>query len=184
MVVSAGHVTSGPGAGNGGRPGFRSARTPTGAPRLAGPYGRLRQPGASRLSSIMGRADGAKPTHGDAVILARIPDRTRLEKIILKRARAETIRNGGAWRSGGGLRGVNAPSPCGFLDVNPSQVMPEGSPIPDPFPPVPASAPAPAARRQPVERTPPVRRISGSEHGGWPLFCRLLLWATRKNGGK
>lgn len=26
---------------------------------------------------------------------------------------------------------------------------------------------------------PFLRRTSGSQHGGWPLFCRLLLWATR-----
>jgi hypothetical protein len=24
-----------------------------------------------------------------------------------------------------------------------------------------------------------LRRTSSSQHGGWPLFCRLLLWATR-----
>ena len=28
---------------------------------------------------------------------------------------------------------------------------------------------------------PSLKRVSGSEHGGWPLFCRLLLWATRNN---
>lgn len=28
---------------------------------------------------------------------------------------------------------------------------------------------------------PFLKRVSGSEHGGWPLFCRLLLWATRNN---
>ncbi|WP_395614045.1 hypothetical protein [Allosphingosinicella sp.] len=24
-------------------------------------------------------------------------------------------------------------------------------------------------------------RVSSSRNGGWPLFCRLLLWATRNN---
>ena len=28
---------------------------------------------------------------------------------------------------------------------------------------------------------PFLRRTSGSRNGGWPLFCRLLLWATRNN---
>lgn len=28
---------------------------------------------------------------------------------------------------------------------------------------------------------PFLRRTSGSQNGGWPLFCRLLLWATRHN---
>ena len=28
---------------------------------------------------------------------------------------------------------------------------------------------------------PFLRRTSSSRNGGWPLFCRLLLWATRNN---
>jgi hypothetical protein len=38
-----------------------------------------------------------------------------------------------------------------------------------------------AARK--AERAPIIRHISGSQRGGWPLFCRLLLWATRNAGG-
>ena len=30
-----------------------------------------------------------------------------------------------------------------------------------------------------IEHAPIMRHSSGSERGGWPLFCRLLLWATR-----
>jgi hypothetical protein len=26
---------------------------------------------------------------------------------------------------------------------------------------------------------PVLRRVSSSSRGGWPLFCRLLLWSTR-----
>lgn len=28
---------------------------------------------------------------------------------------------------------------------------------------------------------PFLRRVSGSERGGWQMFCRLLLWATRNS---
>ena len=28
---------------------------------------------------------------------------------------------------------------------------------------------------------PFLRRTSSSRNGGWPLLCRLLLWATRNN---
>lgn len=30
-------------------------------------------------------------------------------------------------------------------------------------------------------RRPFLRRVSSSRHGGWPLFCRLLLWGTRNS---
>lgn len=30
-------------------------------------------------------------------------------------------------------------------------------------------------------RRPFLRRVSSSQDGGWPLFCRLLLWATRNS---
>jgi hypothetical protein len=33
------------------------------------------------------------------------------------------------------------------------------------------------------DRAPIVRSISSSERGGWPIFCRLLLWATRNAKG-
>jgi hypothetical protein len=72
VAASAGHVTSGPGGGNGGRRGFRSARGSTGAPWPAGPSCHLRQSEALRPSSIMGRADDGKPTHGHAVIQTRL----------------------------------------------------------------------------------------------------------------
>jgi hypothetical protein len=39
--------------------------------------------------------------------------------------------------------------------------------------------PAPVHVPRKGERAPIIRHISGSQHGGWPLFCRLLLWATR-----
>jgi hypothetical protein len=41
------------------------------------------------------------------------------------------------------------------------------------------AVPVPVRRRGDGERMPIIRHISGSEHGGWPLFCRLLIWATR-----
>jgi hypothetical protein len=41
------------------------------------------------------------------------------------------------------------------------------------------SGPIPAGERMPI-----IRHISGSENGGWPLFCRLLLWATRNAGDR
>jgi len=40
-------------------------------------------------------------------------------------------------------------------------------------------APASARPSRRGGRTPILRHVSGSERGGWPLFCRLLLWATR-----
>jgi hypothetical protein len=42
---------------------------------------------------------------------------------------------------------------------------------------------APARLPRKGERAPIIRHISGSQRGGWPLFCRLLLWATRNAGG-
>ncbi|MBV9883544.1 MAG: hypothetical protein JO276_11090 [Sphingomonadaceae bacterium] len=37
-----------------------------------------------------------------------------------------------------------------------------------------------APRRR--ETAPVLCHISSSRRGGWPLFCRLLLWATRNAG--
>jgi len=47
----------------------------------------------------------------------------------------------------------------------------------------PSSVKAPARAPRKAERAPIIRHISGSQRGGWPLFCRLLLWATRNAGG-
>jgi len=41
------------------------------------------------------------------------------------------------------------------------------------------AVPGPVRRRGDGERMPIIRHISGSERGGWPLFSRLLIWATR-----
>ncbi len=49
---------------------------------------------------------------------------------------------------------------------------------PQPGTPMPV-VPCPAGERMPI-----IRHISGSENGGWPLFCRLLLWATRNAGDR
>jgi len=42
---------------------------------------------------------------------------------------------------------------------------------------------APVRLSRKGERAPIICHISGSQRGGWPLFCRLLLWATRNAGG-
>jgi hypothetical protein len=43
----------------------------------------------------------------------------------------------------------------------------------------PPGLPAPARPSRKNESAPIIRHISSSQRGGWPLFCRLLLWATR-----
>jgi len=43
----------------------------------------------------------------------------------------------------------------------------------------PAGLPALAHPSRKNESAPIIRHISSSQRGGWPLFCRLLLWATR-----
>jgi hypothetical protein len=45
--------------------------------------------------------------------------------------------------------------------------------------PCPSGLPEPASAPRKIETAPIIRHISSSQRGGWPLFCRLLLWATR-----
>ena len=44
-----------------------------------------------------------------------------------------------------------------------------------------SARPRPAGK---IAHAPILRHSSGSERGGWPLFCRLLLWATRNSGSE
>jgi hypothetical protein len=43
----------------------------------------------------------------------------------------------------------------------------------------PSALPMVAPRPRKNDAAPIIRHISSSQRGGWPLFCRLLLWATR-----
>jgi hypothetical protein len=61
-----------------------------------------------------------------------------------------------------------------------SLCVPQAATLPlDLADPCPSGLPAPARPARKNESAPIIRHISSSQRGGWPLFCRLLLWATR-----